>query len=108
MYDNAAFYFPRGPFGRHGQGPHNASRRPRYEDTMLQIHTGRAHVSTSIFGNQPIWGWGNAWRDHREFVGQIQYGAVYKLWNPETQLQFGPKFKPAQTLLKGEKFHPKS
>lgn len=44
VYDNAAFYFPRGPFGRHGVVPSaQSSRRPRYEDSMIAIHTGRAH-----------------------------------------------------------------
>jgi hypothetical protein len=65
----------------------------RYEDDKLAIMTGRAHVSTSVFGQDPIWGWGNAWRDRREFVGRLEYGTVYKLWNPEVQPQFGSNFQ---------------
>ena len=52
---------------------------------MISIFTGRAHVCNRAFGQLPIWGWGNAWRDQREFVGQLEYGAVYQLWNPETR-----------------------
>lgn len=33
-------------------------------------------------------------------MGQIHYGAVYKLWNPETQIRFGPNFKEAFFNLK--------
>lgn len=102
VYDNSETYFHRGHFGRIGMGrhPNQNAQNPRYEDSMIQIHTGRAHVSNSIFGQMPIWGWGNAWRDQREFVGQVHYGAVYKLWNPETQIRFGPHFKDAYFNLK--------
>jgi hypothetical protein len=62
--------------------------------------TGRAHVSTTVFGQDPIWGWGNAWRDNREFVGRLEYGAVYKLWNPQVQPKFGGNFQNgARTLF---------
>jgi hypothetical protein len=65
----------------------------RYEDDKLAIMTGRAHVSTEAFGQEPIWGWGNAWRDRREFVGRLEYGTVYKLWNPIVQPKFGNNFQ---------------
>ena len=72
----------------------------RYEDDKLCILTGRAHVSTICFGQDPIWGWGNAWRDRREFVGRLAYGTVYKLWNPEVQPKFGNRFQNgARTLF---------
>ena len=63
-----------------------------------------SHISIpSLFftGQDPIWGWGNAWRDRREFVGQLSYGCVYKLWNPEVQsTKFGCNFQSAvRTLL---------
>jgi len=63
--------------------------KPRYQDRVLAIYTGKAHVSTTPFGLTPIWGyWGDAradasWRDYREFVGQLEYGILYKLWSPE-------------------------
>uniref|UniRef100_A0A7S2II40 Uncharacterized protein n=1 Tax=Helicotheca tamesis TaxID=374047 RepID=A0A7S2II40_9STRA len=57
------------------------------------ILPGRAHVSERPFGTRPIWGWGNPWRDNREFVGRVSYGAVYKLWNPKKHLSFGDNFQ---------------
>ena len=74
---------------------------PRYEDQFLSIHSGKAHLSPTAFGQMPIWGWGNAWRDRREFVGQINYGAVYQLWNPQQHLEFGPSFREATRSLLG-------
>ena len=50
---------------------------------------------------QPIWGWGNAWRDAREFVGQVSYGAVYRLWNPSEHLSFGSRFQRLALTLFG-------
>lgn len=71
----------------------------RYEDEKLAIMTGRAHVSTRVFGQNPIWGYGNAWRDRREFVGRLDYGVVYKLWNPQVQPKFGNHFQDGARLL---------
>lgn len=85
VYDNS--YFP-------------GVERARYEDAFVQIRTGRAHLSPEPFGQTPIWGWGTAWRTHREFVGQLEYGIVYKLWQPERHLDFGRKFQDAtHTIL---------
>lgn len=42
---------------------------------------------------------GSAWRDNREFVGQIKYGACYRLWNPSSNLSFGGNFRSAARLL---------
>jgi len=71
----------------------------RLEDDKICILTGRAHISTSCFGQNPLWGWGNAWRDRREFVGKIAYGTVYKLWNPQLQPSFGTKFQNGSRAL---------
>lgn len=71
----------------------------RYEDDKLAIMTGRAHVSNDVFGQEPIWGWGNAWRDRREFVGRLNYGTVYKLWNPQVQPKFGGNFQDGARVL---------
>jgi hypothetical protein len=71
----------------------------RYEDDNLAILTGRAHVSTHVFGQEPIWGWGNAWRDRREFVGRLDYGTVYKLWQPVLQRKFGSNFQDCARCL---------
>ena len=85
VYDNS--YFPN-------------MDRPRYQDSFLTIHTGKAHLSPDVFGQTPIWGWGSAWRSHREFVGQLEYGILYQLWQPERHLEFGPHFRDAaHTIL---------
>mmetsp|Transcript_19877 Transcript_19877/g.30702 ORF Transcript_19877/g.30702 Transcript_19877/m.30702 type:complete len:474 (-) Transcript_19877:171-1592(-) len=71
----------------------NRHGRRTYDDSLISILPGRAHVSPKAFSAMPIWGWGNAWRDHREFVGRIEFGAVYKLWNPMTAHRFGSQFQ---------------
>ncbi|KAI2495036.1 hypothetical protein MHU86_19468 [Fragilaria crotonensis] len=77
----------------------NRHHRRTYDDALVSILTGRAHVSQTPFGTTPIWGWGNPWRDQREFVGRIQYGAVYKLWNPSEAHVFGGKFQSLARCL---------
>jgi hypothetical protein len=68
-------------------------RARTYDDNLVSVLTGRAHVSCEAFGTTPIWGWGNPWRDDREFVGRLDYGAVYKLWNPTSTVKaFGSNF----------------
>lgn len=37
--------------------------------------------------------------DNREFVGQLKYGAVYKLWNPHENMSFGGSFRTAARIL---------
>ena len=56
------------------------NRSDTLEDSFVKIHAAVAHVSNTPFGDVPIWGWGNAWRVNRKFVGRISYGIVYKLW----------------------------
>lgn len=47
-------------------------------------------------------GWGNSWRDHREFVGQLKYGVRYQLWQPAlTATKYGPAFRAAVRTLLG-------
>jgi len=94
VYDNAFVYLP-----RRGNVDNSLSRKPRYDDPFISIFTGRAHVSDVPFGLMPIWGWGNPWRDHREFVGKLEYGAIYRLWNPEKRNLFGPKFHQGMVEL---------
>lgn len=40
-------------------------------------------------------GWGNAWRDRREFVGAVDYAARYRLWTPTVHQLQGPLFARA-------------
>lgn len=75
-------------------------RSTRYSDCFLSILSGAAHLSPEPFDRNNIWGWGSAWRDYREFVGQINFGAVYQLWCPEKHLRFGNKFQDVtETIL---------
>lgn len=73
--------------------------RPRYDDAMITILSGKAHLSNQPFGQVPVWGWGNAWRDHREFVGRLEYGAVYKLWQPDLNVRYGDNFRRSAMRL---------
>lgn len=78
----------------------NKEKQKTHDDSFITILPGRAHVSEKVFGSIPIWGWGSAWRDNREFVGQIKYGTCYRLWNPTEHLSFGGNFRiAAQTLF---------
>ena len=75
----------------------NRHSRRTYDDAHLTILSGRAHLSQTPFGVRPI---GNPWRDAREFVGRLEYGAVYRLWNPQEHLNFGFRFQHvARTLF---------
>lgn len=73
--------------------------QPRHDDALITICSGKAHLSNIPFGQVPIWGWGNAWRDHREFVGQVEYGCVYQLWSPECHNKFGTSFHHVSRIL---------
>jgi|EP01082_Thalassiosira_pseudonana_P004557 hypothetical protein len=77
----------------------NKEKQKTHDDSFITILPGRAHVSEKVFGSIPIWGWGSAWRDNREFVGQIKYGAVYRLWNPSENMSFGDNFRGAARCL---------
>jgi hypothetical protein len=77
----------------------NQQNLKTYDDKFLTVLPGRSHVSPELFGTRPIWGWGNAWRDNREFVGRISYGVVFKLWNPSEHLSFGGNFRGITRVL---------
>lgn len=70
------------------------------EDDFLVLRPAMAHVSEKPFGMTPIWGWGDAWRRDRKFVGRLEYGVVYRLWNPRVHADFGDRFRATvKTLL---------
>lgn len=98
VYDNAPTFWRHGSRGAYPNAA-AASQPPRYEDACLSIGTGKAHLSPRPFSSVPIWGWGHAWRDRREFVGKLEYGVVYKLWNPEQHSLFGKNFHEATLSL---------
>merc|ERR1719359_2082577 len=61
-----------------------------YEDPYIQVHAGMAHLDVVPFGQRNPWGFGHgtdaAFRANRTFVGRLQLGAKYRLWNPEKEL----------------------
>lgn len=67
----------------------NRQHEKTHDDNFITVLPGRAHVSSVPFGAVPLWGYGSAWRDKREFVGKISYGVVYRLWNPIEYKHFG-------------------
>jgi hypothetical protein len=78
----------------------NAHKLCTFSDDVVHVSAGRAHLSTTPFGTRNVWGYSGAWRDNRAFVGQIQYGVVYKLWNPQIHKDFGNAFdQMVMTLL---------
>jgi len=78
-------------------GDMNKSDTP--EDDFIKIREALAHVSETPFGTVPIWGWGEAWRLNRKFVGSVSYGIVYKLWQPVTFKSYGANFQRLVFLL---------
>lgn len=47
----------------------NQRRHTTYEDEVIQLLPGMAHLSCHPFGRRGFWG--SAWRMHREFVGRL-------------------------------------
>lgn len=83
----------------------NRHKEKTHDDTFITVLPGRSHVSCEAFGTVPLWGYGSAWRDNREFVGKISYGVVYKLWNPHEYKNFaGDKFRQSvRTIFAGQR-----
>jgi hypothetical protein len=71
----------------------NRNHRYTYDDAFVSILPGRAHLSDVPFGTTPIRGSRHVWDDDRAFVGCMEYGAVYKPWNPSQSHRFGAKFQ---------------
>ena len=73
------------------------------DDGKLVILPGTAHLSKKPFGRRAPWG-GDALRPGRLFVGRVNYGARWMLWNPETHARFPLGFRAAtEAMLMGGK-----
>ena len=100
--DSAIVYDQQSGYRR---GPSSASAStPTYSDAYVKILPGIAHVSNEVFGRNSIWGHGGAWRSSREFVGSLEFGVCYALWQPQKRMRarFGTGFdKAIMTLLMG-------
>lgn len=63
-----------------------------YEDDVIRIHPGTAHLSHVPFYPMSSWG-GRAFRDQREFVGRIKYGTKRLLYTPNVHYLFPKTFR---------------
>jgi len=54
------------------------------------------HLCNEPFGNWHPWG---SWRRRREFVGSIDYGIRFLLWNPEVHSKFNATFNDIVFIL---------
>jgi len=68
-----------------------------HDDPFLRIVPGSAHTGWEAFSS---WGfWGQAWRPNREFVGKVDYGVKWLLWNPEVNRLFPHSFRSVVRVL---------
>lgn len=95
VYDN---YLRHSKYGLDNDSSNNTGEKP-VSDSFIILKPAMAHVSETPFGRTPIWGWGDPWRRDRKFVGRLEYGVVYKLWNPTEHLLFGDKFQKLTITL---------
>jgi hypothetical protein len=81
----------------------NRRREIVYEDSFIEVHAGMAHLDNVPFGQRNPWGMGYgpnaAFRANRTFVGRLELGAKFMLWNPETHLKFPKKFREMVILM---------
>jgi hypothetical protein len=76
------------------------TKDPLFTD-HLRVDAGLAHVSPRPFGSQTLWGWGSAWRSRRTFVGRVDYGVTFRLWDHKvaTHRAYGGRFRRATVAL---------
>lgn len=72
-------------------------RYPQPEGMLLSILPGMAALDMRPFGRTGFWGEG--WRDCRDFVGRIDVGVCWRLWNPECHQLFPASFRRAVRCL---------
>lgn len=71
----------------------NGKGHVTYQDRVLKLLPGCAHLSNRPFGTRGFWG--QPWRTNREFVGRIEYGVRWKMWSPEVHHAFPVGFQQA-------------
>ncbi|GAB5369067.1 hypothetical protein AAMO2058_001373500 [Amorphochlora amoebiformis] len=82
---------------------YNDQRSPvTHLDDFIQILPGRAHTSRHPFDQRGYWGYG-AWRPRREFVGRVEYGVKFLLWNALNGKLFPQPFQAAVKAALGVK-----
>lgn len=74
-----------------------------YQDRVLKVLPGYAHLSNRPFGTRGFWG--RPWRSNREFVGRMQYGVRWKMWQPsDVHRSFPIGFqKTVMTMIMGSR-----
>ena len=78
----------------------NGKGQVTYQDRVLKVLPGVAHLSNRPFGSRGFWG--RPWRTNREFVGKLQYGVRWKSTPPPARAApaSGPRIRsPADRLL---------
>ena len=58
----------------------NQRKHITFQDRCLKVHPGYAHLSNRPFGKHGFWG--RPWRNNREFVGRMEYGVRWRMWQP--------------------------
>ena len=75
----------------------NSSHRRSAKTEHLMIESGMAHLNCVPFLSESPWGggWGRGqgWRNNREFVGKIDYGVRWLLWDPTCTKRFPKVFQ---------------
>jgi len=90
--ESCAIYVHSGARGDGGIVYDNKRHSASYEDSLIRVLPGMAHLSNKPFGRHGYWGWG-AWRQNREFVGNLSYGVRWKLWTPVVHKSFPEVFQ---------------
>lgn len=69
----------------------NQRHQITFEDNFVSMLPGLAHLSNVPFSD--VNAWFGSWRRSREFVGRLEYGARYVLWNFDKQNMFPDNYR---------------
>ena len=64
----------------------NPRNHTTYRDRVFKVRPGLAHLSNRPFGKRGFWG--RPWRSSREFVGRMEYGIRWRMWQPKPAIHF--------------------
>lgn len=67
--------------------------------TLKVLPRAFAHLNSEPFNSHSPWGYGNGWRQNREFVGKVSFGVKWLLWSPEIHNKFPKEFKNVVELV---------
>jgi len=97
--ERCGLYVHSGLPGDEGLVYDNQRQHVTYQDRVLKVYPGYAHLSNRPFGARGFWG--RPWRSNREFVGRMEYGVRWKMWQPnDVHRSFPVGFqKTAMTMI---------